>query len=966
MSVDPLAAASLTEAVLRSASEYAGLPAVDDGRHCLRYSDLVDQAAALADGIDRLAGPLVGLSAHRDLETYLLYVAVLFSGRTVVPIDPSASGRADRICAAAGVDFVVTSTAADRERFPDRVQVVPIAELPVGGSLATAVDLAYVLHTSGSTGAPKSVPITHRNVLAYLREVVPRYRPGPGARCSATFRLTFDPSVHDMFVTWLTGATLVLPRGREASLSVTYIQERGLTHWFSVPAAIRLAARLNMLDPRALPGLRSSLFCGEPLLLSDAAAWQAAAPQAPIENLYGPTELTVTCASYRLPADPSAWPTTANGTVPIGRPYGGLECRIDAPGETDGELLIRGPQRFGGYLGGEPLAAEDWYRTGDLVRRQPEGLVHLGRTDDQVQLGGHRVEPAEVAAAIRRFPGVTDAVVLAIPAGDGERLAAAVLGSGRLAELRAGLRRELPAYLLPDHVQAFGAFPRNAHGKVEQQVLRDQLTAGLGLCRIWSEVLETPVAPEDNFFDLGGDSLLALTIAARSRNVGLDLDAGDILEAQTPAALSGRARPLRVTPGGPTVDRVARTGRVPLLPAQARFLSRGFERPEENTVSAWFDVPTSLGVSGWRRITELLAEADDAFRVVFRDGEQVAEAGARPEYERVVYGRAGRDPEMLAQIATKVRIGRGFEGRPLLTLHHADLGGGDGRLLISAHHLIMDAVSWSHLIRRLAGWHEILCEGREPLLRPNGVPMSRWADAVAEYVAGDRRREVERWAGLPWSEVADLPLPDEEALFFAEQSADLPAELVQHLRRLGHREARARVVGALGVALSGWSGGGGALLDVVIHGRDGLRLGLDLSETFGWLATDTPVVLRPAECGDVATAARAVRQQLETAGDVEFSALRFLGEAPALTRLPQARVLVNIRDHRATGTGTFREIDAPIGPFAVERNPYAVRLAVDLYETHGRLRWRYHHAAAMAGHDALSSALAGRLQEDER
>ncbi len=353
------------------------------------------------------------------------------------------------------------------------------------------VDLAYILFTSGSTGTPKGVPVRHSNVIAYLDHVVPRYGTGPGSRMSQSFDLTFDPSVFDMFVAWTSGATLVVPDRRELLAVSEFVERRGITHWFSVPSVVSLAQRLRRLRPGCMPGLRWSLFAGEQLTLAQARAWRAAAPNSEIENIYGPTELTVTCTEFRLPD--GSWPDTANSTVPIGRVYPRLEHRI-----LDEELVVRGPQRFPGYLdpvdnagrfvdddgvvydGSGPLTDAHWYRTGDRVARQDGELVHLGRLDQQVKVQGYRVELGEVEAALRALPGVEDAVVLAVPDRSGHiDLFAAYTGAATdCGDLLDRLRQRLPAYMIPRTATALDALPLNANGKIDRRALADSFKAG--------------------------------------------------------------------------------------------------------------------------------------------------------------------------------------------------------------------------------------------------------------------------------------------------------------------------------------------------------------------------------------------------------------------------------------------------------------------------------------------------------
>lgn len=247
------------------------------------------------------------------------------------------------------------------------------------------------------------------------------------------------------------------------------------------------------------------MFGGEPLTAELAQAWQAAAPNATILNAYGPTELAVMISAYPVPPDRSAWPATSNGTMPIGNIYPHLEWTVrdaDLRVAHDGELCVRGPQRFRGYLnpahnvaafatladaggtaydGSEPLTDRHWYRTGDRVTVTGDSLVHLGRLDDQVKVGGFRVELGEIESALRGHPGIADVVVLAIAAADGGTdLHALYTGQQVPVDELARLMRELPGYMLPRGFHYRASLPLSTAGKIDRRRLAAELTSEEG------------------------------------------------------------------------------------------------------------------------------------------------------------------------------------------------------------------------------------------------------------------------------------------------------------------------------------------------------------------------------------------------------------------------------------------------------------------------------------------------------
>ena len=379
---------------------------------------------------------------------------------------------------AAGIDFPHLVLPVER---PIPEAMAPLTEL--GGDSALpeilAEDFATILFTSGSTGRPKGVPVLHRNVDHYLRHVRDRYGFASDDVFSQTFDPTFDLAMFDMFAAWGAGGTLVSTPSTALVALGDFVTRNGITVWFSSPSAIALFRRTGRLAPGVLSTLRWSLFCGEPLLRQDATDWQSAAPNSTVENLYGPTELTISCSVHRwLPA--TSPERCVNDIVPIGTMHAGLRYLLldeeGRPATGTGELCVTGAQMFSGYL--DPAddtgrfiehAGARWYRTGDLVREMPDGeLAYLGRADHQVKIRGCRIELSEVDWGLRRCAGVREALTVAV---DGE-LTSFYLGERRpTAELMTELGVLFPRYMIPRFIQHLAEFPLNANRKIDRTVL---------------------------------------------------------------------------------------------------------------------------------------------------------------------------------------------------------------------------------------------------------------------------------------------------------------------------------------------------------------------------------------------------------------------------------------------------------------------------------------------------------------
>ncbi|WP_329560726.1 amino acid adenylation domain-containing protein [Kitasatospora sp. NBC_01266] len=513
---------TLYEWFARSVAARPHAPALEVGDARYSYQELSRHADRLAGRILAAHGTRperVALRASRTLVAYAGYLAAQRLGAAVTPLNPEhPAARNQAVCSLARADVLVSDAPechpatdggprptllalTDRELTAQPADAEP--EVPLPPYRTGADDLAYVLFTSGSTGRPKGVPIRHRNVSPFIAHHIDRFEVAPGARTTQIFDLTFDPSVYDLFVTWGGGATLVVPQRGELLNPVAYVVERGITHWLSVPSLISVSAALGNLPTGLATSLRHSVFGGEQLTYRHVEAWRAVAPNSAIANVYGPTELTIACTAYQLPADPAQWPRTSTDSVPIGLVHDHLDFAVlDDQGReaAEGELCVRGVQRFDGYLDpandrgrflrptADPaevrqeegtLTPEHYYRTGDRVRWEHGTLVHLGRMDDQLKVRGYRVEPGEIETALRRHPGVVEAVVLTVPGAGGAELVACHTGEPLpRADTKAWLRQRIPVHMVPRRFVHLDRLPLNPNGKIDRPALLRTLSGG--------------------------------------------------------------------------------------------------------------------------------------------------------------------------------------------------------------------------------------------------------------------------------------------------------------------------------------------------------------------------------------------------------------------------------------------------------------------------------------------------------
>ncbi|TRV71428.1 AMP-binding protein [Streptomyces sp. 130] len=513
--MDQTSAHALYDRFLRGLARSPEGVALRTGEFSLTYRELYDRALTWAGSLldalpERPAA--VGVLAGKSPDAYTAILACLFTGVPMVPLQPSFPVlRTLHMLEAAGVEALIVDAEAVPALEKLRAEGVVLPALLDGGAegadgvvrpVSTARltrphpvapdDVAYVLFTSGSTGRPKGVPVTHANGAHYFDLLDARYDFGPHDVFSQNFDLNFDCAMFDLFCAWGAGATLVaVPPGAYRDLP-GFVTDQGITVWFSTPSVIGLVRRTGGLTKGSLPSLRWSFFAGEAVTCQDVTDWQYSASGSAVENLYGPTELTITITRHRWSPETSPGISVA-GVVPIGPVHAGHAWMlINEDGEQEdreGELCVAGPQLTAGYLDPADDAGRflerhgvRYYRTGDRIRVGEDGqLLYLGRLDQQVQVRGVRVELAEIEEALRRCPGVEDAVAVPVPSDQGITLAAFHTGEGvPPVALARELSLTLPRAVLPQHFFHIAEFPLNSNRKIDRRALLGQALERLG------------------------------------------------------------------------------------------------------------------------------------------------------------------------------------------------------------------------------------------------------------------------------------------------------------------------------------------------------------------------------------------------------------------------------------------------------------------------------------------------------
>lgn len=822
---------SIADLVGEHAAACPDAVAIEDGERLLTYAELDRAAAGIAAALAR-AGlgdeEPVGVCLPRSWEAVASFLGVVRAGGAYVPISPAyPAERRRRMLELAGARFVLT-TPEHGGSLPSEVEQLDAAEL-AGAEPGEAAEpapggdrLAYVLFTSGSTGEPKGVEVTHRNLINFVKggaDVVPR-------REDVVLQivpLEFDVSGLEIWGALTNGARLVIgPRGRPDPRALgRLIAARGVTF---LGISTGLLHELVAVAVDELAGVRIAAAVGDVLSPVAAAELCLTHPTLRLFNGYGPTEATILATSFEyLPSD--------EDSVPIGRALPGYRLYVlDDDGEPvrdgePGDLWIGGEGVARGYRNDPERTAERFrpdrfaggrmYRSGDLVRMREDGeLLFLGRIDDQVKISGQRVEPGEVERALLGHPCVREAAVIARAEVDGHKRLLGYVAPLEGAEpdpedLRAHLAERLPAFMVPSWIGVLDQLPLNERGKVDHDALPSPRREGgeapddprtARVAALMAEVLKLDsVGADEDFFALGGSSLLAIRLVGMLRHrLDAAVDVNAVFEAPTAALLAALVERAPAAAALPPLRPGARAATAPLTAAQRRAWLFGRMHPESIAYqfAAIFRFEGRLDEAALQGALADLLARHEILRTSFeeRGGEPVQVIHPRCEAPLEQVDLRGQGSLAWARLVrSRVRSQVDPEAAPLLRWTLARLGEESWALVHVEHHLVHDGWSFAVLAGELAHLYSARAEGREPSLPQ---PQAQFQD----YARWERRasaseevfRQVGHWAGRlqanpPLLELpADRPRPARESFVGGSVRRRVDAELAQQLRELAH------------------------------------------------------------------------------------------------------------------------------------------------------------------------------------
>lgn len=897
------------------------------GDRRLTYRELNERANALArllrsKGMGR--NDIAAIVADRSIELVIAILAVLKSGGAYVPIDPGYPAERIGYMLEDSKAKLLLTQEDYISRFAYKGEIIDIcSEAVYEGEVSdpehinSPEDLAYVIYTSGSTGKPKGVMLEHRNLANYITWAAKSYLKGELLNFPLYTTISFDLTVTSVFTPLVAGSSIVVFNDDAGDVLIrNVVGDRRIGVVKATPAHLKLI----MNDDNRDSSVRRFIVGGEQLDTELSYKLQESfGGQLEIYNEYGPTEATVGCMihKYDIEADRGA-------SVPIGVPAENAQIYLldkdmnPVPEKVPGEMYISGRGIARGYLGREELTAERFldnpfikggrmYKTGDMARLLPGGkMEYIGRIDQQVKIRGYRIELGEIENRLLKHESVEQAVVVDRNSGGEKYLAAYLVARTDIpaVELREHLLKELPEYMVPSYFVRLDSIPLTVNGKVNKGALpepREYISADSDyeapsneleemFAEIWAEVLGVKrVGVCDNYFSLGGDSIKAIQIASRLGQRGIDIKVKDILVNQTI-----RLCCLNCSTGGSSnaYDQGIIGGNIGLTPISRWFLESEHQNPNYYNQSVVLSFKEQVDIDRLRKVLFKLLEQHDGLRLNLdpaKGGLYFNNSHLEKEPEIEVFDiSAMKEEEQRAEIAgigRRVKSGFDIESSLLIKCAVINAGGGGQYVLLTAHHLVVDGVSWRIILEDMYSYYRALESVSDVVRSKKTASINDWYHRLTSYLAN---REVSCSAEC-WKDIGstDFELPLDNAIGAADWSSRnkktavfeldeaYTCKLIKESHKAYNTDTQDLLLTALAGTLKDWSGRSEIVVELESHGRQ--LEDIDLSRTVGWFTSIYPIKLEIVR-DEPGEQIKAVKEQLRSIpkGGIDYGVLKYL------------------------------------------------------------------------------------------
>jgi len=1003
----------------QQAEKYPDSLALVDQDNKLTYQALNERANQLAHYLQKqgvISDKLVGVCLERSTEMFIAILAILKAGGAYLPLDPNyPRQRISYMLEDSQTSIIVTSN-QQLDRLSDcKAKVIQLdrewSKIALHAktsppSRATSNNIAYIIYTSGSTGQPKGVMVTHANLVHSTLARIGYYQQ-PIGRYLLLSSFSFDSSVAGIFWTLCSGGELHLPKAgveTDVDFLCELIKQVKITHLLCLPSVYSLMLELSQSGQ--LDSLDCVIVAGESCPHSMPYKHFQVMPNTGLFNEYGPTEGCVWSTVYQFTAD------NLNQPVSIGRPIDNVQIYIldqglnPVPIGVIGEIYIGGAGIARGYLHRQALSDEKFvknpfnlsggrlYKTGDLARYLPDArILFCGRTDHQVKIRGYRIELGEIEAALSRHEDIDNVVVIArqrqlsdYPAEENSLHLVAYIVASRaqplsINELQNLLKESLPGYMVPQSFIFIEDIPLSPNGKVNIEALPDTdprqttIEAELAvaenpieekLVEIWCSVLAVKnIGIHDNFFEIGGDSILSIRIIARARNLGIYVSPKQIFQHSTIAELARVAKTELIT----TAEQGLVTGEVPLTPIQQWLFERELPNPAYWNQAFMLEIPKDMNIALVEQAMDQILIHHDLLRSCFVKKNQQWSQKIVERLELFKIDRLDLSGQSFSEIrnsfvsqTTHLQASLKLEQAKLMAVCHFKMPRSyqHDRLFITVHHLAVDLVSWSTILEDLETVYLQFQSSKTIALPAKTTSYKEWSQALIKYAQSETlTKQIDYWTSMPDKNIFEIPVDiangnNSEASqkkYRVSLSLDETQLLLKKVPTVYNSRIDDLLLSAISQVITAWTGHSILTIGMEGHGREQINDDIDLSRTVGWFTSYFPVALsyEKINAGDCI---KSIKEQLRAIPEkgIGYSILRYLSNDPVLvdqlTRVNQANILYNnlgqfyTRENSESLFNMVDEVKSPLHDLSGPRS-HLIEIDVMILDDQLRFDWVY-------------------------
>lgn len=932
------------------------------GESSITYKTLNEKANRVALDILKNSNQnkIVGLCIERSLNMIIGMLGILKAGFGYLPIDPEyPKQRINFMLSDAKVKTIVSQNSLLNLFDEFKINSVSIDgidnssnETNINLPMVKETDLAYIIYTSGSTGKPKGVPITHKNIINSTAGRLNFYNENPSAFLLMS-SISFDSSKAGIFWTLCTGGNLVISEKRieqDIIKIANIIEQYHVSHTLMLPSLYKVI--LENVEIKKLESLKTAIVAGEACSKSLCNVHFKTLPNVSLYNEYGPTEASVWCIAHKIETKDLKKPQ-----IPIGKPVANAQIYLlddnknKVPFGTSGEIYVGGDGLSNGYLYRPELTNKMFienpfnqnqklYKTGDLAKYRNDGTIDfLGRIDQQIKIRGYRVELDDIENTINKSTLVEKSVVIVkLDEGKPKRLIAYLKPNDFFDEnrLKLKLKEELPNYMIPSSFVLIGEIPLLPNGKVDKktlsliEIISNPKDGNLNdkpkndieqkLLEIWKNIISiNELSTKDNFFEIGGDSILSIQIIAKARKLGIAISPNQIFEHQT---ISELAMFVSLENDSNNKNEAIIYGDTPLLPIQKWFFETHKNAPEYwNQGFSIKELPETTNANFVKEITDNVIKNHDALRTsfIFKKEEWVAKI-LKPEDLHVFYtidlsneitsNYNSRIEDTLKSIQENIQLEKGS----LFKCIYFETGNSTNNFIILlAHHMVIDFVSWQIILNYYT--EALLSNKLNTIFKTSSI--KTWGEhllkiANSKAIKDDLnywKEQVQNKRELPKDFECTLPLFEKDvSLISLEIEKDVTENLLNNANEAYSTKIDELLIAAFAITISNWSNNNEVLLAMERHGRETMHTGIDLSNTSGWFTAFFPKKLSLDSNANIGSKIIAIKEEIRNIpnGGIGYGVLQYLSSDIVDINFPE--IIFNYLGKQSTNNSSIEFI----------------------------------------------------------